>query len=374
MSKKEVSPGGVEQSALYGTFFLGGEEFCIRVSDVREVVPIPPLIVKVPLTPGYVEGVFNLRAEIIPILNLKKILRMEDTTILSSGRVAIVDCNGAWLGVLFDSTGEVLSVSNREISTLKHGKAEEAQVIEGIVRLEDGERVLQLVCADLIAKLESVPHLSRQDHAESARDVGLQAEEELTKAISFEVDGTEFAIEMEHILEIIQVPKLTSQRALHKNGLGVVVSRGNLISVLDFRSAMGGDKSAVTPEKRLLVATVDGRSCGLLVDRIREVVRFRPSNLRPLPPLKDHIRRHCFKGFVLEKERTILLLDAARFLNEDEILEVLESDQRMADERKSQETVETEKSIYENRVFIVFTLENRSRSTSLTSGKSSIIR
>ncbi|HEY1482791.1 MAG TPA: chemotaxis protein CheW, partial [Candidatus Acidoferrum sp.] len=49
----------------YCVFRSGRERFCFPVLDVEEVLEWP-LVTKLPLSPAYVLGIFNLRGAIVP--------------------------------------------------------------------------------------------------------------------------------------------------------------------------------------------------------------------------------------------------------------------------------------------------------------------
>lgn len=50
-------------------FRSGRERFCLPVLDVEEVLEWP-LVTKVPLAPGYMLGIFNLRGSIVPLIDI----------------------------------------------------------------------------------------------------------------------------------------------------------------------------------------------------------------------------------------------------------------------------------------------------------------
>lgn len=50
-------------------FRSGRERFCFPVLDVEEVLEWP-LVTKVPLSPGYMLGIFNLRGSIVPLIDI----------------------------------------------------------------------------------------------------------------------------------------------------------------------------------------------------------------------------------------------------------------------------------------------------------------
>jgi purine-binding chemotaxis protein CheW len=50
-------------------FRSGRERFCLPVLDVEEVLEWP-IVTKLPLSPGYVVGIFNLRGAIVPLIDI----------------------------------------------------------------------------------------------------------------------------------------------------------------------------------------------------------------------------------------------------------------------------------------------------------------
>jgi len=67
----EATAPGVERSpeSQYCVFRSGRERFCLPVLDVEEVVEWP-LVTKIPLSPGYLLGIFNLRGAIVPLIDI----------------------------------------------------------------------------------------------------------------------------------------------------------------------------------------------------------------------------------------------------------------------------------------------------------------
>jgi purine-binding chemotaxis protein CheW len=53
----------------YCVFRSGRERFCLPVLDVEEVLDWP-LLTRVPLSPAYLVGIFNLRGAIVPLIDI----------------------------------------------------------------------------------------------------------------------------------------------------------------------------------------------------------------------------------------------------------------------------------------------------------------
>lgn len=88
-------------------FKLGSDDYCVPVSQAREI-QLYSIPTRIPNTPDFVEGVINLRGQIIPILDLKKRFGSGSTEINALTKIIIIDMDGELLGILVDSVSEVL--------------------------------------------------------------------------------------------------------------------------------------------------------------------------------------------------------------------------------------------------------------------------
>ncbi len=70
-------------------------------------------IVKVPFTPDYMEGIINLRGEIIPIFSLKNLLGLIETK--ETSRIVTLDTNHGKAGVLVDTIIGVIRLEENQL-------------------------------------------------------------------------------------------------------------------------------------------------------------------------------------------------------------------------------------------------------------------
>ncbi len=128
------------------TFQLGEELYGIDIMDVKEIVRVQD-IRSIPNAPSYVEGIFNLRSEIIPIINLhrrfhlKKPLLGEDDEMLSG--FIIIDLDGMKLGVIIDKVARVVTVELDKIQPppqMLTGIG--AEYIQGVVHQDHGYLII----------------------------------------------------------------------------------------------------------------------------------------------------------------------------------------------------------------------------------------
>ncbi|MEN6474530.1 MAG: chemotaxis protein CheW [Syntrophaceae bacterium] len=113
-----MSVDTITDTRQYLSFKLCGEEFALDIAKVREVLDYPK-ITRVPQTPDFVRGVINLRGAVVPVVDLNKKFKIEDTQQTVNTRVIIgeveVDGDTIVLGVLADSVHEVMEIEPTNI-------------------------------------------------------------------------------------------------------------------------------------------------------------------------------------------------------------------------------------------------------------------
>ena len=124
----------------------------VNVSKVREIIRVPELT-ELPGTPEYIEGIFDLRDTVIPVVNLAKWMGITPPDgIEKSSRVIITEFNNVLIGFIVHEAKRIrrISWSDIEPSTFASGSGSlDGSKITGVTKIE-GDNVL------LILDLESV--------------------------------------------------------------------------------------------------------------------------------------------------------------------------------------------------------------------------
>ncbi|MBC7246820.1 MAG: chemotaxis protein CheW [Actinobacteria bacterium] len=90
-------------------FSLGREEFAVEVTQVREIMRMEE-ITRMPKSPHFVEGIINLRGQIIAVIDLAKRLNIEAQERSGDTRIIVVEAGDVKVGMIVDSVSEVLRV------------------------------------------------------------------------------------------------------------------------------------------------------------------------------------------------------------------------------------------------------------------------
>lgn len=122
-------------------FSLAGETCGMDISAVREIIRMPQ-VTRLPSAPRFVEGVANLRGNVIPILDLRKRLHQEAVAPDKETRVVVVDGGDGDIGVIVDAVTEVLRIPEDAVEGAGAG-AEGREHVRGIVNM--GERLIVLL-------------------------------------------------------------------------------------------------------------------------------------------------------------------------------------------------------------------------------------
>jgi purine-binding chemotaxis protein CheW len=130
------------------TFSLGSEEFGVDIMLVQEIIRIPP-ITRVPKAPNYVEGVINLRGNVIPVISLRTRFNMTRVADTDLSRIIVLQVQAKVFGIRVDAVTEVLRIDSEAIEPPPPiALGMDSQYIRGVGKI--GERLLILLELDQI--------------------------------------------------------------------------------------------------------------------------------------------------------------------------------------------------------------------------------
>jgi len=95
-------------------FRVGRETFGVPISLVHEIVRVPE-ITAVPDSPGYVEGVINLRGKIVSVVDLRKRFGEKEIAANKKNRILVAEVGGKMVGLIVDAASEVIKIPDSEI-------------------------------------------------------------------------------------------------------------------------------------------------------------------------------------------------------------------------------------------------------------------
>ena len=130
-------------------FALQDNEFGIDIAQVREIDRLVP-ITRVPRVPAHVEGIINLRGQLVPVVDLRTRLGMPHATPTKFARIIVAEIGARSIGMIVDEVREVVRIPIDQIAKSEgvlEGLANEfigalGKVDERLIILLDVEKVL----------------------------------------------------------------------------------------------------------------------------------------------------------------------------------------------------------------------------------------
>jgi purine-binding chemotaxis protein CheW len=104
---------GKKQELHLVTFRLD-ESYGVPITQVQEIIRVGS-VTTVPNSPDYMEGVINLRGRVLPVLNLRKKLRLSHDMATKESRIVVTEVKGKLIGLLVDSVSHVMKVSGDSV-------------------------------------------------------------------------------------------------------------------------------------------------------------------------------------------------------------------------------------------------------------------
>ena len=125
-------------------FELRQQELALPIGDVRETLPLMP-ITRVVLTPPCLAGVFSLRGEIVPVIDLGVLLGLPRTVAGADSRIVVVKHAIAMAGIVVDRLRDLRTIEGDLEPPPTSLPAEISTLLLGVVATQSGTvRVLDI--------------------------------------------------------------------------------------------------------------------------------------------------------------------------------------------------------------------------------------
>lgn len=291
--------GAAVTDRQFVTFNVAGEMFAVPMAPVQEIIRVPD-VARLPLAPAALDGLSNLRGRVLPIVNLRRLFRTDERVHDDATRALVINL-GQPLGFVVDRVASVVSVEPGEI--------EPATAIQSIVQADyltgvinrpanpatpgDGQRQLLLVLdfqrlvneqfSSVRTSGDVATHLGGDGRASDEAQRAATADE--LRLVSFTVQDQEYAIAIENVQEIVQVPEtITALPNTPHHVLGLISLRQRLLPLVSLRSLFGLAAVDADEQHRIVVVALPGGAqVGLVTDTVKEVLSVPRSQADPMP-------------------------------------------------------------------------------------------
>ena len=258
---------------------------------VKEIIRVPQ-VVRVPLAPAALEGLANLRGKVLPIISLRRLFGFPELPHDDSTRALVVDV-GQPLGFVVDRVSSVVGVDASHLEDVGSIKTTvNTEMLSSLIKDVGGHAMIMVLDFAKVIEREfsQISAISRSTGVAGAAQASVQSEEEDSsdelQLVSFDVDGQEYAIAIEDVQEIVQVPEaIIHVPRSDSHVLGVMTLRSRLLPLVNLRSMFALPHRNLDEKSRIVVLTMGGVSVGVVVDAVSEVLRVSKSGVDALPAM-----------------------------------------------------------------------------------------
>jgi purine-binding chemotaxis protein CheW len=133
-------------------FIVGNEEFAVPILSIQEIIK-PIEWTKVPFTPDFVLGVFNLRGNVLPLVDLRKKFHAPTAEFDDDVRFIVIKVGDELAGFVIDRLTEALRLEESSILPPPDTNTERDAMIEGIGRKDD--RIITILKIKALLKINN---------------------------------------------------------------------------------------------------------------------------------------------------------------------------------------------------------------------------
>jgi purine-binding chemotaxis protein CheW len=147
--------------------------------------------------------------------------------------------------------------------------------------------------------------------AEAARDTGA-----LLELLTFHIAGEQYALDIEHIVEIVPPREATRVPNAGDAIVGIISLRGTIVTIVDVRRRLRHPPSpAPGADTRVVVVQFGGETIGFEVDRVLRVVKVDRGDVEPHPVVHASEQSEAIRGVFRQANALTILLDFDKLLD-----------------------------------------------------------
>lgn len=141
-------------------------------------------------------------------------------------------------------------------------------------------------------------------------------DKEISKVLTFKVAEQTYAIEIEYVTEIIEIPHITVVPAVPEYIKGIINVRSKIVPVMNMRTRFNKPETAYTDRTCVIIVNALDMTVGLIADSVSDVLPVRESNMSATPDAMN-VNADKFIKYIVETEDGVnLVLDVERLLGD----------------------------------------------------------
>ena len=273
------------------TFIAGEEVFAVNMAPVKEIIRVPD-VVRVPLAPHTLEGLANLRGKVLPIISLRRVFGFDEIEYSDSTRAIVIDM-GQPLGFVVDRVASVVGVDPDKIEGVESIRSTvNTELLSGLIKDVGGHAMIMVLdFAKLIAQeFAEISAVAKNRDLPTTGVEGAEPEDgavdDELQLVSFEVADQEYAMAIEDVQEIVQIPEeIIHVPHSQSHVMGIMTLRNRLLPLVNLRRMFDLPSRENDDHSRIVVVSLGTSSVGVVMDSVNEVLRVAKADVDAMPSL-----------------------------------------------------------------------------------------
>ncbi len=333
------SPASQRTRYILG-FKLGDRVFGAEISQVDTVVRMV-FISPVPMAPQFVDGIVNVRGNVVPVISLARLFGLQHGRPLLARRVLVGRSGEEQIAIVVDSVSEIMDIDQAEV-TPPSPSMPMASVCAGVAKLRQAEGELMMILdfgkllsleqkALLEGKLdlEEVSAELREEQptgvAETEHDATtnvlrrraellslpvVDIERQTRRILTFSIGMEVYGLDIATVCRILRTREVTQLPCAPNYVQGVVNFDGEITPVVDLKGMLGLAKATTQPSGgRLVVVEHKGTLAAFAADEVFDVLEIDLEKIEAPLSTIEKLRADFIDGEVQVGEKLVIILN-----------------------------------------------------------------
>lgn len=242
-------------------------------------------------------------------------------------RILVIEVGRMPVGILVDRMQQVIRLPEEIIEqtpVLLH--SQNAATLKGIVKLDNGKRLVMLINQDTMLRCEELEELGNGTYSidsDAELVVANAKAEDSLQLVTFRLGEEEFGLSIDEVQEINRLDGITTVPRTPDFVEGVMNLRGNVIPAIDLRKRFGLPAVEHDESTRVIIVNMNGKLTGFIVDSVSEVFRLDRNAIEPPPEvIRTDLNMDFIKGICKGGGKMVVLIEISKILagHEQELL------------------------------------------------------
>ena len=131
------------------TFESGGLTLFLSTNYVTEIIN-DCSITHLPLVPGHIKGILNLRGQILPVVDIRESMGKPSLEYTSKTCIIVLNVEDIPIGIVVDAVRQVVDLDLSQVRPIPVKRQQ--KLLDGMVTMEDGSVIMSFDCNTLVGK------------------------------------------------------------------------------------------------------------------------------------------------------------------------------------------------------------------------------